>query len=243
MQCIAGILFTLTNKVKIFGLFIKIMSCLKPPSTQNVFCLLLLRLDVCLLNSEVTTSKTHCWLEQDFNIAAALDTVPIRVKPLFMAGISSLRGHVQCCPVQLSVSWDLCLSGSPHPRAPWVRCAASQGPASVAPGDKCRGHEWRRPAWKHHLPCQTLPVQPGAPVPARAWSGQVPEAEVPLVPWLGGAVISVARSLLVWLLTRIAGSDVVYQKSERKGVILQIVDKRRRCECECARVMAGQCWE
>lgn len=112
---------------------------------------------------------------------------------LLFLSISSLRGHVQCHPVQLSLSGDLCLSGSPHPRAPGVRGAASQGPATVATGDQCRGHDCRRPTWKHHLPCQTLPVQSGAPVPARARSGQVPEAEVPLVPRPGGAVIRGCR--------------------------------------------------
>lgn len=107
---------------------------------------------------------------------------------------SPLRGHVKCCPVQLPLSGDLCLSGPPHLGAPGVRCAASEGPAPMAPRDQCRGHMRRRPAWEHHLPCQTFPVQPGAPVPAGTRGGQVHEAEVPLMPRPGGAVTGASIS-------------------------------------------------
>lgn len=73
-----------------------------------------------------------------------------------------------------------------------MRGAANQGPVPLAPGDQCGGHE-RQPTGEHHLPCQTFLVRPSAPVPARARSEQVHEAEVPLVSRPGGAVTGLPR--------------------------------------------------
>lgn len=71
-----------------------------------------------------------------------------------------------------------------------MRGAAGQGSVPVAPGVQRRRHERRGgAAGEHHFPRQALPVQPGASVPAGA-RGPVPEAEVPLVPRPGGAVIA-----------------------------------------------------
>lgn len=98
------------------------------------------------------------------------------------------RGHVQRRPLQLPVPGDLRLPGPPHLGAPGVRRAARQGSAPLGSGVLCRGLIRWRPTREHHLPCQTLPVQSGAALPARARGGQVHEAEVPLVPRPRGAV-------------------------------------------------------
>lgn len=115
-------------------------------------------------------------------------SAPYTVTPPLSSAPCSLRGHDQRRPLQLPVPGDLGLPRPPHPGAPGVRGAARPGPVPLGPGDRRRGPQRRRPR-EHHVPRQALPVRPGAPLPAGPGGGQVPEAEVTLVPRPGGPVI------------------------------------------------------